>query len=175
MSDIVTVLRNIVGPIGVLTGGDVSMRPASWLRQVPTEALAIVRPANTDELSRVMQACHAAGQVVVPLGEKSGLLAADTNHDAACRLLEQLSHSFQLVILDVGSMVTAASSWFIEPTSSFINTGLVVQDVRKTSAAQVDDLRNRLVQHGIDEVCIVENFHDQTGSPQPTPPPKLIR
>ena len=74
MSDMITVLRNIVGPTGVLTGGDVSSRSASWLRQVPTEALAIVRPADTDELSQVMQVCHAAGQVVVPLGGNTGLV-----------------------------------------------------------------------------------------------------
>jgi len=69
---------DIVGASGVLTGADVSARPASWLRPEPCKAKAIVRPANTDEVAAVMRCCHAAGQVVIPVGGNTGLVEGAT-------------------------------------------------------------------------------------------------
>ncbi len=74
MSSIVHKLREIVGPVGILTGDDVSARRATWLRQAPARAKAIVRPSSTHELSRVMRACHEVRQTVVPLGGNTGLV-----------------------------------------------------------------------------------------------------
>ncbi len=58
----------------MLTGDDVRTRAVSWADQGPCQALALVRPANTDEVSRVLAACHAAGQPVVPMGGLTGLV-----------------------------------------------------------------------------------------------------
>ncbi len=74
MSGIVDELAKIVGSTGILTGADVSARKAAWLRQTPARAKAIVRPSSTDELSRVLRACHDARQIVVPLGGNTGLV-----------------------------------------------------------------------------------------------------
>ncbi len=72
--DIIQSIADIVGPKGLLTGDDVSARPNfSWgLGNCP--ARAIVRPANTDELSRVMALCHGQEQSVVPWGGLTGLV-----------------------------------------------------------------------------------------------------
>ena len=67
-------LTDIVGADGVLTGDDVRSRSVSWADHGPCQALAIVRPANTDQVSRVLAACHAAGQPVVPMGGLTGLV-----------------------------------------------------------------------------------------------------
>ena len=67
-------LRSIVGPGGLLTGDEVNSRPVSWRDPSPCQAMAIVRPASTEEVSRVLAACHAAGQPVVPLGGLTGLV-----------------------------------------------------------------------------------------------------
>ena len=67
-------LREIVGAEGVLTGADVASRPVSWIENRPCEARAIVRPASTGEVSRVLAACHAAGQPVVTMGGLTGLV-----------------------------------------------------------------------------------------------------
>jgi FAD/FMN-containing dehydrogenase len=67
-------LREIVGDDGVLTGADVTARPVSWADHTPCQALAIVRPASTKQVSQVMAACHAAGQPVVPMGGLTGLV-----------------------------------------------------------------------------------------------------
>lgn len=49
-------------------------RAVGWADQGPCLALAVARPANTDEVSRVLVACHAAGQPVVPMGGLTGLV-----------------------------------------------------------------------------------------------------
>ena len=67
-------LREIVGADGVLTGADVASRAVSWVEKGPCEARAIVRPASTAEVSRVLAACHAAGQPVVTMGGLTGLV-----------------------------------------------------------------------------------------------------
>ena len=64
----------VTGPTGVLTGGDVASRQVGWLNPAPCEAGAIVRPASTEEVSRVMQLCHEAGQGVIPVGGNTGLV-----------------------------------------------------------------------------------------------------
>jgi FAD/FMN-containing dehydrogenase len=64
----------IVGPAHVLTGDDVRARAVSWADRSPCRAQAIVRPGCTDEVSRVLAACHAARQPVVTFGGLTGLV-----------------------------------------------------------------------------------------------------
>jgi FAD/FMN-containing dehydrogenase len=73
-SDLVTRLRAALGEGAVLTGAAVAERPASQRQQTGCAALALVRPATTDELATVMRLCHAAGQPVVPRGGMTGLV-----------------------------------------------------------------------------------------------------
>ncbi|MGI9246338.1 MAG: FAD-binding oxidoreductase [Steroidobacteraceae bacterium] len=69
-------LAAIVGPDNVLTGADVAARATSWVNQMPCRAAAIVRPGNTEEVARVLAACHAADQPVVTFGGLTGLVRA---------------------------------------------------------------------------------------------------
>jgi FAD/FMN-containing dehydrogenase len=78
LAELIDDIIGIVGTSGVLTGADVAARPASWLRPEPSRAKAIVRPANTDEVAAVMKLCHAAGQVVIPVGGNTGLVEGAT-------------------------------------------------------------------------------------------------
>src|SRR5512139_871404 len=72
--DLIHTLAGIVGADGVLTGDDVRKRFVSWVDQGPCQALAIVRPSTTEQVARVLAACNAAGQVVVPMGGLTGLV-----------------------------------------------------------------------------------------------------
>lgn len=74
MTDLLEQIAAIVGPKGLLTGEDVSLRAADWLGLSTCQAKAVVRPASTEELSKVMALCHAAGQSVVPAGGLTGLV-----------------------------------------------------------------------------------------------------
>jgi len=91
MAGIVDTITNIVGPGGVLTGDDVSARPTGWLRPSPTCAKAIVRPATTDDVSKVIRACYEAGQSIVPVGGNTGLVdGARSNESDILLSLERM-------------------------------------------------------------------------------------
>lgn len=64
----------IVGPSHLLEGDDVSARRDDWMHGTPCRARAIVRPADAEQLSQVVAACHRARQPVVPHGGLTGLV-----------------------------------------------------------------------------------------------------
>jgi len=69
--DLITALREIVGPSGMLEGDDVQARyPGYFMDRIA--ATVIVRPASTEEVSRVMALCNEHGQAVVTQGGMSG-------------------------------------------------------------------------------------------------------
>ena len=73
MSDLVARLREKLGDGAVLTGDEVSAEKArGWSRL--GKPLAVVRPSSTEQVSTVMNLCHAAGQPVVPWGGWTGLV-----------------------------------------------------------------------------------------------------
>ena len=59
--NIVEELRALVGHNGVLEAADVATRSAGAYRPDNLKAMALVRPANTDEVAAVMRWCHAHG------------------------------------------------------------------------------------------------------------------
>jgi FAD/FMN-containing dehydrogenase len=68
------VLRDIVGAANVLTAPE-DTRPyfTDWRRQYSAAAECVVRPANTDEVARVVRACVEQGVAIVPQGGNTGL------------------------------------------------------------------------------------------------------
>jgi FAD/FMN-containing dehydrogenase len=74
MTDVLQAIAAVVGDNNVLTGDDVSSRPANWGRPEPGQAKAIIRPATTAEVAAVMRICSDAGQKVVPYGGNTGLV-----------------------------------------------------------------------------------------------------
>ena len=74
MADIAQALAAITGPGGVLTGTDVSSRPAGIWRSDTIAAKAIVRPRTTAEVAAVLKACNDAGQSVIAQGGLTGLV-----------------------------------------------------------------------------------------------------
>lgn len=74
MDDLIKNIEAIVGSPGILLGDDVSSRPDNWPPMGGCQAKAIIRPANTQEVSKVLKLCHAAGQSVVTHGGLTGLV-----------------------------------------------------------------------------------------------------
>ena len=70
---LLTELEAVVGAAGILRGDKLAGRSAGIWSNRPLQALALLRPANTDEVASVMKICHAAGQSVVPAGGMTGL------------------------------------------------------------------------------------------------------
>jgi FAD/FMN-containing dehydrogenase len=91
------ILSEIVGADGLLTGDDVRGRFVSWADHSPCQALAIVRPANTEEVSRVLAACNAARQPVVPMGGLTGLVRGCTAGPGEIGLSLERMHRIEAV------------------------------------------------------------------------------
>jgi FAD/FMN-containing dehydrogenase len=78
MSDFLTTLRNLVGPAHVMTEGDLSAYERDWRGRLHGKALAVVRPASTDEVAAVVRACAAFGVPMVPQGGNTSLSVGST-------------------------------------------------------------------------------------------------
>ena len=78
MQYLIETLRLAVGEAHVLTEGDLSAWEQDWRRRVHGKALAVVRPANTQEVAAVVKACAAAGVPIVPQGGNTGLSVGST-------------------------------------------------------------------------------------------------
>jgi FAD/FMN-containing dehydrogenase len=74
MNALIESICDIVGPHGVLTGEDVSSRSDSWPPRGGCQAMAIVRPGSTEDVSEVLKLCHQQGQAVVTHGGMTGLV-----------------------------------------------------------------------------------------------------
>lgn len=78
-SDLIAQLQACVSPVHVLTETD-AMAPflRDWRGRYSGQALAVVRPADTTEVSRVVAACATAGVAMVPQGGNTSLCGAAT-------------------------------------------------------------------------------------------------
>jgi FAD/FMN-containing dehydrogenase len=77
-------LRAAVGESHVLTDADLrASYETDWTRRWRGEALAVVRPATTDEVIAVLLACAAAGAAVIPQGGNTGLVGGSVPREAA--------------------------------------------------------------------------------------------
>jgi FAD/FMN-containing dehydrogenase len=66
-------LRRRLGTIDVITGADASRYLADWRGVFPGDALAVVRPASTDEVADVVRWCSETDTAVIPQGGNTGL------------------------------------------------------------------------------------------------------
>ena len=67
-------LRDIVGANYVLTeASDIASYLVDWTGEFNGEALAVVRPGNTEEVSEIVKRCKAEGITIVPQGGQTGL------------------------------------------------------------------------------------------------------
>jgi FAD/FMN-containing dehydrogenase len=84
-TDIIKILKGIVGDADVLTGSDASERTTVWETHQPCHAKAIVRPSDTGQVAAIMKSCFEHDQSVVPYGGLTNLVqgCATTPDDIA--------------------------------------------------------------------------------------------
>ncbi len=89
MSDLISDLKTAIGAAHVLQGADAQEKAHGWSRL--GEPLAVVRPASTEEVSRVVRICHAQRQPVVAWGGKTGLVEGACADGAIALSLERMN------------------------------------------------------------------------------------
>ena len=84
-------LARVVGAANVLVEGpDMARYETEWRGTYPGAARAVVRPANTDEVSRVVAACSAAGVPLIPQGGNTGLVGGSTPDESGTEVVLSL-------------------------------------------------------------------------------------
>lgn len=100
--DIVSALRAIVGEANVLTEeADKAGYLVDWSNRFHGKTAAVVRPANTEEVSRVMALAYETGTIVVPQSGNTSLVGGGTPSQKGDAILLSLSRMNKIEEIDV--------------------------------------------------------------------------
>ena len=80
-------LRQLLGASHVLTDGDLSCYEQDWRKRSRGKALAVVRPANTEEVVAVVKACANARVSIVPQGGNTGLVVGSIPNESGTQVV----------------------------------------------------------------------------------------
>ncbi len=101
MNALLDTLREALGPAHVLTEpSDVLPFVVDWRRRYEGLPLAVVRPADTEEVAAVVRACAAAGVAMVPQGGNTGLCGGATPDRSAAQVVISLGRLNRIRALD---------------------------------------------------------------------------
>ncbi len=123
MNTLLDQLRAVVGANHVLTEGDLSAWEQDWRKRSHGKALAVVRPASTDEVARVVRACAAyqtahprSGLSLVPQGGNTGLVVGSTPDTSGRQIVLSLQRLNAVRQLDPDNLTMTVESGCILQT-----------------------------------------------------------
>jgi FAD/FMN-containing dehydrogenase len=97
-------LRQITGAPNVLTEGDLTAWELDWRKRERGRALAVVRPASTEEVAAVVKACAAARVSMVPQGGNTGMVVGSTPDASGTQVVLSLTRMNRVRALDAGNL-----------------------------------------------------------------------
>jgi FAD/FMN-containing dehydrogenase len=121
-SDLLTALREALGPAEVLTEGDLSAYELDWRRRYRGKSLAVVRPGSTAEVAAVMRLCQAHRTPVVPQGGNTGLVGGSVPDSSGQQVLLKLDRLNRIRDLDAANLTLT------------VEAGCVLQTAQQTAA-----------------------------------------
>ncbi len=123
MKDFIAQLKAIVGDGHVLTEGDLGAWEQDWRKRSHGKALAVVRPASTQEVALVVKACAAAGVSIVPQGGNTGMVVGSTPDESGTQVVLSLMRMKAVRNIDPGNMTMT------------VEAGCVLQVAQEAAAA----------------------------------------
>lgn len=114
--NLLTQLRSIVGAEHVLHEGDLSAWEQDWRRRSRGRALAVVRPANTEQVAAVVRACAAAGTAIVPQGGNTGLSVGATPDASGTQIVLSTQRMQAVRALDADNLTVTVEAGVILQT-----------------------------------------------------------
>ncbi len=121
---LLTALRAAVGDKHVLHDGDLSAWERDWRRRYHGKALAVVRPADVDEVAAVVRACRAHRTPIVPQGGNTGLVGGSVPDASGRQVLLSLARLDRVREIDAANLTIT------------VEAGCVLQRVQEAAAAQ---------------------------------------
>ncbi|MBC7918297.1 MAG: FAD-binding oxidoreductase [Rhodoferax sp.] len=109
-------LRAIVGAPHVLSEGDLSAWEVDWRQRERGKALAVVRPANTEEVAAVVKACAQAGVSIVPQGGNTGMVVGSTPDASGTQVVLSLARMNRIRVVDAANLTVTVEAGCILQT-----------------------------------------------------------
>ena len=103
-------LRATVGAANVLVDGDLSAWELDWRKRERGRALAVVRPANTEEVAAVVKACAAAGVSLVPQGGNTGMVVGSTPDASGTQVVLSLTRMNRVRVVDGANLTVTVEA-----------------------------------------------------------------
>lgn len=125
MDAFLSALRDLLGPQGLLTAPqDMAPYLTDWRQMFTGQALAVLRPASTDQVAAAVRLCGQYGVALVPQGGNTGLAGGATPTGPAPQ-----------IVLSLGRMNRIRD---IDPTglSAVVEAGVILQILREAVAAK---------------------------------------
>ena len=111
--DILPPLRSAIGNANVLTGKDTAKWQSDWMGVYALDPIAVLRPANTAEVSAIMEIAHASGTPVVPVSGNTGLVGGTQAKGALMLSLDRMNAirevrpASRIAIVEAGVILSA--------------------------------------------------------------------
>ncbi len=115
-ADLLDVLKKITGTAHVLSEGDLTAYELDWRKRSRGKALAVVRPANTLEVSSIVKACAAAGVSLVAQGGNTGLVGGSTPDASGQQIVLSLQRMNAVRSIDAANLTMTVEAGCILQT-----------------------------------------------------------
>lgn len=117
MQTLLDEIRHIVGTAHVFTDGDLSAWEQDWRKRSHGKALAVVRPASTDEVAQVVKACAvfrqahpSCGVSIVPQGGNTSLAVGATPDESGHQIVLSLQRMSAVRRLDADNLTVTVEA-----------------------------------------------------------------
>ena len=116
MAHLIEQLTTLVGKTNVLMDGDLSAYELDWRKRSRGKALAVVRPANTNEVAVVVKACVAAGVSIVTQGGNTGLVGGSIPDESGQQVVLSLQRMNTVRNIDAANLTMTVDAGCILQT-----------------------------------------------------------
>ena len=114
--DLINQLTAIVGKANVLVDGDLSAYEVDWRKRSRGKALAVVRPANRQEVAAVVKACVLEGASIVAQGGNTGLVGGSIPDESGEQVVLSLQRLNTVRSIDAANLTMTVDAGCILQT-----------------------------------------------------------
>ena len=109
-------LTQIIGKANVLVDGDLSAYELDWRKRSRGKALAVARPANTQEVAAIVKACAACGVSIVTQGGNTGLVGGSIPDESGQQVVLSLQRINSVRNIDAANLTMTVDAGCILQT-----------------------------------------------------------
>jgi FAD/FMN-containing dehydrogenase len=109
-TELLNQLRSLLGNANVLTEGDLGAWEWDWRKRERGRALAVVRPASTEEVAGVVRACVQASVSMVPQGGNTGMVVGSTPDASGTQVVLSLTRMNRIRKMDAANLTVTVEA-----------------------------------------------------------------